>query len=460
MPVGPEDFRFLKEMHGRLGIDEPLHPGSPYYEPLHESDIQDNPVAQLRTTIEFATVESMQLFSGFRGSGKTTELLRLKQQLEEAGYVVAYASAMDFLNPAEPLDIGELLVVLAAAFGEAVEDIPGAAIPVNPFWDRLVNFLTNTTVTRTEIGGSAGFETPLSAVLGKLQSKVDLKLELKTPSSFRQNLQRVLNAHLPTLRQNVSDYCAEVVKRIRLERGADTNVVFLFDQLEQMRGGLLTEQEVIRSIERVFTTHLDYLRIPFLHLVYTVPPWLKFMTPGMMTPMVLLPTRHLWENDADRSPTRSNQALFHAVVRRRMGDDGLARLFGAEPAERERLVDRLIDACGGHLRDLLRLLQETVVRARAADALPIGEPVVTAAINAVRRSFLPIAQADAKWLAEIARNRATALPDTDPAAINRLGRFLDSHAVLYFVNADEWYDIHPLIRDEVEKMIVAGAADG
>ena len=28
------DFRFLKTLHRRL-TDEPLHPGSPYYEPLH-----------------------------------------------------------------------------------------------------------------------------------------------------------------------------------------------------------------------------------------------------------------------------------------------------------------------------------------------------------------------------------------------------------------------------------------
>ena len=84
------------------------------------------------------------------------------------------------------------------------------------------------------------------------------------------------------------------------------------------------------------------------------------------------------------------------------------------------------------------------------------------AVNAARRDFLPIAQDDAKWLADIARVPATALPSTDATPVNRLARFLDSHFVLYFVNGREWYDIHPLIREEVMDVVQAAApaADG
>ncbi len=99
----------------------------------------------------------------------------------------------------------------------------------------------------------------------------------------------------------------------------------------------------------------------------------------------------------------------------------------------------MIGICGGHFRDLLRLLRDIVVRATALDALPVSAELVDAAINAARRDFLPIALEDAKWLDEIARVRATALPNTDAGPVNRLTRYLDSHFVLYFVNADEWY---------------------
>lgn len=453
VPIGLGDFQFLKSLHRRLA-DEPLLPGSPYYEPLHEGNIQDDPVARMFTSIAFAPVESIQLFSGFSGSGKTTELLRLKQRLEQAGHVVFYANALDYLNPAEPVDITELMIVLAAAFGEAIASLPGAPILTESFWGRLINFLTNTEVALSQAGVKIEAEAPLRDVFGKLKAGADLKLELKTASSFRQNLQRVLHGHLTSLQHQVTEFYADAVRRIRLEKGAATSIVFLFDQLEQMRGGLLTEQDVIRSVERIFTVHLDRLRIPDVHVVYTAPPWLKFVTPGQVA-MVLLPARHLWDNDLHRTPTETNRQSFRSVVMKRLGEDGVSRLFGTDPAVRYELVDRLIEHSGGHLRDLLRLLRDIVLRSASLPTLPVDARVVSATINALRRDYLPIARNDARWLAEIARDRVTALPDTEPGAINRLSRFLDSHRVLYFVNAEEWYDVHPLIRDEIDKVLIA-----
>ncbi len=450
-PVGADAFHFLKDTHRRLA-DEPLSPGSPYYEPLHEGNIQDDPVARMFTSIAFAPVESIQLFSGFSGSGKTTELLRLKQRLEQNDFVVVYANALDYLNPAEPVDITELLIVLAAAFGEAVAEMPGAPVLTESFWGRLLNFLTNTELSLSEAGISVEAEAPLREVFGKLKAGVDLKLELKTASSFRQNLQRVLNSHLASLQQQVSDFYLDAVQRIRRVKGESANIVFLFDQLEQMRGGLLTEQDVIHSVERIFTIHVERLRLPNIHVVYTAPPWLKFVTPGMVA-MVLLPARHLWNNNPARTPTESNRRAFRSVVMKRLGEDGARRLLGDDEAERNRLIDILIDHSGGHLRDLLRMLRDVVLRSASVSALPVDAVVVQATINALRRDYLPIARSDARWLAEIARNRATALPDTEPGAINRLSRFLDSHRVLYFVNAEEWYDVHPLIRDEIDKVL-------
>ena len=243
---------------------------------------------------------------------------------------------------------------------------------------------------------------------------------------------------------------------IRLERGADTRVVFLFDQLEQMRGGLSTEQDVIRSVERIFTLHLDRLRLPYMHVVYTVPSWLKFVGTGMVE-MTLLPTCHLWDNKPDRPDTPAALDPFRDVVRKRLTDDGLRRILGEDAAQRDNRIDTLIRMSGGHLRDLLRLLREVVMRATTLRSLPVRDSVITSAIAAVRRDFLPIAQSDAVWLAAIASVRATALPNIEAPAVNRLSRFLDNHYVLYFVNDDEWFDIHPLIREKVAKVVATGS---
>lgn len=71
------------------------------------------------------------------------------------------------------------------------------------------------------------------------------------------------------------------------------------------------------------------------------------------------------------------------------------------------------------------------------------------AINNVKSSFLPIAIDDAYWLEKIGKTREASLANTQGVNVGKLTRFLDTHFVLYFRNGKEWYDINPLIREEV-----------
>jgi hypothetical protein len=451
MPLGQPDRSFLKQIYRDLA-DEPLPPDSRFYEPVYEVLGLDDPVQQISTLIDFDGVESIRLFSGFRGSGKTTELLRLQRRLETQGYFVLYADALKYVNAAEPIDITDLLMVLAGAFSDALEERLGVDNARETYWDRLWAFLQRE-VTLKDAGIKLEHQTPLKDVLGGLKTSVDLKFELKSATTFRQNLRPVLVNKLKELKNSVDKFFEDGIKLIRASHGDDTQVVFIFDQLEQLRGTLQSEQEVIRSVERIFATHVDLLRIPYIHSVFTVPPWLKFVLPNTVS-ITLLCTVHLWENDETRSHCEPAWDVFRSLITRRIGVEGLARLFGPQPVQ-QALVDQMIAVCGGHFRDLLRQLRDVVVRATALSSLPVSASLIGDAINAARRDFLPIAQDDAKWLADIARVRATALPSTDAAPVNRLARFLDSHLVLYFVNGREWYDIHPLIQEEVMDVVEA-----
>ncbi len=454
MPLDPSDRASLRQLYANLG-DAALPPDSPFYEPVYQRLGLDDPVQQISTLIDFDGVESIRLFSGFRGSGKTTELLRLRRILEERGYFVLYADALNYVNAAEPIEITDLLMVMAGAFSDALEEELDKNIARESFWDRIWTFL-NAEVNLKEAGVKVDYETPGKEVFGGVKTGLDLKFELKSATNFRKQLQGFLANKLKELKNNVDRFFEDGIKQIRGARGEDTQIVFIFDQLEQLRGTLQTEQDVIRSVERIFAIHIDLLRIPYVHAVFTVPPWLKFVLPGTVQ-ITLLSTVHLWNNDAERTRCEPAWAAFHSLVERRFGGEGLRLLFG-KPGERQGLIDDLIGVCGGHFRDLLRLLRDAVVRATSLPTLPVTAPVIANTINAARRDFLPIAQDDARWLAEIARVRATALPSTEATPVNRLARFLDSHFVLYFVNADEWYDIHPLIRDEVAEVVQAAAS--
>ena len=88
-----------------------------------------------------------------------------------------------------------------------------------------------------------------------------------------------------------------------------------------------------------------------------------------------------------------------------------------------------------------------------ADSWPVSDEVLEQAVVEVRGDFLPIAIDDAIWLSKIGKLRESVLPTVQAADVNRLTRFLDTHFVLYLKNGEEWYDIHPLIRDEVDQIV-------
>jgi hypothetical protein len=48
----------------------------------------------LGTTFNISDQPTCQLYSGYRGDGKTIELLRLRQDLEQKGYIVAFLLQM------------------------------------------------------------------------------------------------------------------------------------------------------------------------------------------------------------------------------------------------------------------------------------------------------------------------------------------------------------------------------
>ena len=204
---------------------------------------------------------------------------------------------------------------------------------------------------------------------------------------------------------------------------------------------------MIRSVELLFLNHRAMLAIPYFHMVYTVPPWLKFVLKGV--DMAVIPCVRTWRNDETRGRCKEGILALRDLVHKRLGDHGPECLFG--PAATQSL-DQFIVLSGGHFRDLLRLLREVLVK---TTALPVVPSTIDRAILEVRSSFLPIAIDDAVWLDQIARERASPLRSDTEEDINRLTRFLDSHIVLYLRNGPEWYDVHPLVRDEVSRIVAA-----
>ena len=109
-------------------------------------------------------------------------------------------------------------------------------------------------------------------------------------------------------------------------------------------------------------------------------------------------------------------------------------------------------ACGtgGDLRDFFRLIREVLIGASLPDGgeLPVADRLIEDAENKLRREMLPIAEDDKEWLSKINASKEAELQNKD--SLSRLAGFFDTHLVLNYRNGQDWYDVHPLIRDTLD----------
>lgn len=83
-----------------------------------------------------------QLFTGHIGCGKSTELWRLKAELEQAGFHVVYFESTQVLDVVD-LDVTDILIAIAGQVSESLEAINIRLKPgyFNKLFGEIVNFL-------------------------------------------------------------------------------------------------------------------------------------------------------------------------------------------------------------------------------------------------------------------------------------------------------------------------------
>jgi len=430
--------------------DDDLPADDSRYEPIYEThpDLKSSNQADLICSrIVRSKVESLSLLSGFRGCGKSTELNRLAATLRGHGFLVLQCDARQYLNLGDKIDIVTLLNAMAGAFSDALQKSKVVNLRQQGYWHRFTKFLRTTDISLEKIGIKA--KTPLVA------AEATVKLAFTGTPDFRENLRNFLGTRLSELTREVHAFLGDCRAAIARKRGADPCVVFIFDQFEQIPGkpALSSQQQaIIEDTARVFSDYRDLLTFPLIHTVLTVPSWLKFVAKGIEVNLV--PNLPLWRKNPDRAPRKESYAVLGSLLERRFDavtPDACERLFGQHRGKGlHPALKKLIDASGGHFRDLFRLLTQTILRARE---LPIPPEIADQAINNVRSSYLPIAVEDARWLQRVALLRDSAYDRSNDEDISRLAYFMNNYMVLYFINGEEWYDIHPLIRDEVSEIV-------
>jgi hypothetical protein len=146
-------------------------------------------------------------------------------------------------------------------------------------------------------------------------------------------------------------------------------------------------------------------------------------------------------------PERSGAAIVdHAAglnalwrVASKRGD--LSWLLGDREAFNE-----LARVSGGYLRDLFRMLSLVVNDASSHD-VPVSPERRRLAVDELRGAYVGFTNHEAAWLRTIDETGVLDIDEADHH--HNLARFLDTHVLLAYRNGEDWYGVHPVIRDVV-----------
>lgn len=422
--------------------DVPIRQGDARYFPFHEAAGEprgDDPIRSLRGTIQMRSAKSTcQLFGGFRGSGKSTELLRLKALLDADGYPVFFVEGWQYINLHKPLETSDLLLSVAAAVAEQAARLRNV-VEDGPF-ERIIRFLreTNVNLQSIELGPDVGGVN----MLGKLT------FELSRNPTFKDQVQAALRGRLADFVSAFKTFMAEigaVISPADDPLPTDRRPVLIVDDVEKIRGSGPEQDRVQRQLEEVFSQFAWALHIEGWHTVWTVPPYLQLLNsaiPAHFDLCAVLPMVRLWKNDAERSVDHDGIDAMLQCLRLR----GPVESLVASPA----LLQRLIAASSGSVRDLVRLIRELSARAYMAPdpRVALDEKVVAHALDDYMKSCQRSVYADDyEWLKYVATTRDIIV--SKEANIPRAAKLLDTAAVMTYRNGTQWFDVHQALRAKV-----------
>ncbi len=420
----------VDDAYNAVKPDEPLKAGDDYYEDFSpwrgDVSIADLIAKRIRRSNRAEPVDHLkQLFTGHRGCGKSSELLRLKAKLEEQGFFVAYLDSTFAVDVAD-VSYTDVLIALVLAVVRAADEA-GLDVPEEVergLRRRLGPFVIEET-TEVEGGTAVTGEAQVGGgIPGLLKLMMGVRSTLKASAGKKQELRTTIDQSITAFLDDLNDIVDSV--QIQLREHGQQGLVLIVDSLDRIipkpsadgRGNTHTD---------LFVDHADHLKAPRCHVVYTVPISIYFERNllSLYDRPFILPMVKISEQDG--APCEAALDAMEEAVSRRMALD----LF-ENPAD----VRRLCEACGGHIRDLMHLLRTACDYSDDS----ISTATVDRAIQVLTNEYDRLAQdADLPKLTRVHREKR--LPSDPEYAL------LPYHLlVLEYRNGGQWADVHPAVQ--------------
>lgn len=416
---------------------EPLELTKPEDEARYVSGLHGDVDAtqRLRKDILRVQGQGVFLFTGQPGSGKSTELHRLRRDLQGRACKVYYCDLEEWLNLNAPVNLSSFLVALLSSWVEQA----GVNDQQRTLATRLYDFFTKTRLIPESIKLDAGQGV-----------KAQLQFALQSDENFRKDLEHNLRTRMASTIAQAHDF----VRQLKLDLCPQgERCVLLADSIEKIRGyGDDDSQAVYDSVQKLFVSEGRALQLPGVHVVYSVSPYLLDQNSQLASSLgtgvlVNMPSVHVFERHSSTVDERGIGALVQVIEKR-------------FPRWREVLTEAQLRCIaidtGGDLRDLMRAIR--IALTDDIETLPVDDAAVQYALDQIAPPRT-IVNEHVSWMARLDRSHEAELSGAIDGRV--LQRYLASKHVLAYLNGQSWYAVHPLLRDWVRERagrLEAGAA--
>mgnify|MGYP006255193569 FL=1 len=376
-----------------------------------------------------------QLFTGHIGCGKSTELWLLKQLLEAEGFHVVYFESDKDLEMGD-LDVSDILLTIARQVSESLNTREKLNLDEPRRFKSIIEGAIKLLQTEIEISP----EVELSFGIAKITAQAKASPQLR--SKLRDYLGPRSNGIIETINQELLEPAHKKLK----QRGKN-GLVVIVDNLDKVDSS--PKPWGRPQPEYLFVDRGEQLASLHCHVIYTLPLALRFSndfntltqrfkSDPQVLPMVSIQLRDGKEFGEGMAKLRQlvlARAFPHLEEQQRL--EKITEIFDSTET-----LDYLCKMSGGHVRNILRILNDAIKKQK-------GLPISSENLNKVIQNFRnerTLAVEDEEW--ELLRQVAQTQKVKGDDGYQRLIRSM----FVYEYRDDEgsWFDINPLLKDAVE----------
>ena len=388
-------------------------------------------VRELGKQIVRSKQPTCQLYSGHRGVGKTTELLRLRDYLEGRDYHVVYFAVEDDVETQD----AEYADILFACTKNLVQSVQlRDHNPLVEWMRERWQSLKDLALTDLEFD-SLSLEQQVSQ-FAKITASV------QAVPDIRRDLRKKLSDSTPSLLAALNGFIAEAQRQISPDC---KGIVVIADNLDRIAENSTDGRS---NFDEIYINRSEPMRGLACHVIYTVPIQMiysprvtrleDYYSKPDVLPMVMVKSLAGEVNQAGVDKLREIICRRLQRVDSRLTEDIDTRVFDSAET-----LNRLCMMSGGHMRVLMQLLQRAM---DWIDELPITAEAAQIAIEEQRNTYQMAIRGN-RWAVLAQAHRSKQFDNEDLSLellLNRClveYRYYDSQTQLR-----QWCDVHPLIE--------------